>query len=572
MRLVRRPLHHDPDALPGGLHPVLRRVYAARRVPDAGALDYSLARLPHPERFTGLAEAAEVVADAVRAGRRIVVCGDFDADGATGCAVAVLGLRACGATGVSYLVPDRFRLGYGLTPALVDAARGQGAELLITVDNGIAALEGVDAANAAGLEVVITDHHLPGPELPAARAIVNPQLCDADFPARSLAGVGVLFYLLLGVRAALRASGWFGAAVSEPNLAELLDLVALGTIADVVPLDHANRILVANGLGRIRAGRARPGLAALLKQGGRSHVRARTSDLAFAAAPRLNAAGRLDDMTLGVECLLAGDAGRAQEFALRLEQLNLERRAVEAQMAEQAAGDLEALVAERQGALPAAVCLTGTDWHAGVVGIVAGRIKDRVHRPVVAFAPDGTDALKGSARSVAGVHVREVLAAVDAAHPGLIERFGGHAAAAGLTIAADRYAEFRDAFVGAVERLGEDALSGGELASDGPLAAGEIGHALARALADGGPWGPGFEEPVFDNRFEVLGARVVGDAHLKLDLRHPDGGGRIDAIAFNQAQLADGSRQVHLAYRLDLNTFRGVTAPQLVVEALDPVA
>ena len=363
-----------------------------------------------------------------------------------------------------------------------------------------------------------------------------------------------------------------GAAVSEPNLAELLDLVALGTIADVVPLDHANRILVANGLGRIRAGRARPGLAALLKQGGRSHVRARTSDLAFAAAPRLNAAGRLDDMTLGVECLLAGDAGRAQEFALRLEQLNLERRAVEAQMAEQAAGDLEALVAERQGALPAAVCLTGTDWHAGVVGIVAGRIKDRVHRPVVAFAPDGTDALKGSARSVAGVHVREVLAAVDAAHPGLIERFGGHAAAAGLTIAADRYAEFRDAFVGAVERLGEDALSGGELASDGPLAAGEIGHALARALADGGPWGPGFEEPVFDNRFEVLGARVVGDAHLKLDLRHPDGGGRIDAIAFNQAQLADGSRQVHLAYRLDLNTFRGVTAPQLVVEALDPVA
>ncbi|MCP5150526.1 MAG: single-stranded-DNA-specific exonuclease RecJ [Chromatiales bacterium] len=571
-RFERRAVVAD-GALASEMHPVVARVYAARAVRDRGEVDYGLAGLAPYTMLGSLDVAAERLAAAICGDERILVVGDFDADGATGCAVAVLGLRALGARHVGYLVPNRFEYGYGLTPEIAEVAAEAAPDLLVTVDNGVSSVDGVAAARAAGIAVIVTDHHLPGEVLPAADAIVNPNLPGDPFPSKALAGVGVVFYLLGAVRVLLRDAGWFGGAgPAEPRLAELLDLVALGTVADLVPLDRNNRILVAQGLARIRAGRCRPGLLALLEVAGRDHRRAVASDLAFAAGPRLNAAGRLADMALGIECLLCDDRDAAREMATRLDELNRERRTLEAEMQAQALVHLEAALADAAGAggLPYGVALYDPQWHQGVIGILAARVRERVHRPVVAFAPDGTGMLKGSGRSIPGLHLRDALAAVDARHPGVIERFGGHAMAAGLTLRPDDLDAFRAAFDAEVERaIPAEALEGVVL-TDGELAEAEISIEVARALRDAGPWGQGFPEPLFDGDFEVLGTRVVGRDHLKLALRVPGGRRTLDAIAFRAAEQLppEPPRRARLAYRLALDEWNGRERVQLVVEHL----
>jgi single-stranded-DNA-specific exonuclease len=562
------------DRLPADLHPVLRRVYAARGVGSADALGRGLGDLAPLSAMSGLDEAAELLGRTIEGGGRILVVGDFDADGATSCAVAVRALNAMGAAAVHFLVPDRFTCGYGLSPAIVRQALRLAPDLIVTVDNGISSLDGVQAARAAGVPVLITDHHLPGDRLPDAAAIVDPCLPGNPFPSKHLAGVGVIFYVMAALRSRLRAEGWFerrGGA--EPNLAELLDLVALGTVADVVSLDANNRILVGEGLRRIRAGRLSVGMRALLDVAGREASRAVAADLGFAVAPRLNAAGRLDDMSLGIACLLANDMERARSLAERLDGLNRERRAIEREMTAQADRMLSRLALEQEAGLPRGIALYDEQWHQGVIGILAGRLRDRWHRPVVAFAPaDAGGMLRGSARSVPGVHVRDALEAVAAAHPGLLERFGGHARAAGLSLRAPDLERFREAFDGVVgERLALEDLQG-VLYSDGPLSPGDFGLDLARRLREGGPWGQDFPEPLFDNELIVHGHRIVGEDHLRLRLGVPGTDGEIDAIAFRQAghaaTLAEGLGRVHAAFRLDINTYGGTERPQLVVEHL----
>jgi single-stranded-DNA-specific exonuclease len=528
---------------------VLRRVYAARGVGQHQPLELKL--LLPPAQLLGIEAAAELLADAIGRQRRIIVAGDYDADGATATAVAVLGLRALGAASVDYVVPNRFTMGYGLSPALARMALDKGAELLVTVDNGIASVAGVAAANAAGLPVLVTDHHLAGEELPAAAAIVNPNQPGCGFPSKHLAGVGVMFYVLLALRARLRAAGHFTGR-AEPNLAELLDLVALGTVADVVRLDHNNRILVAQGLARIRAGRARPGLMALLQAAGRSHEFASSADLGYVLGPRLNAAGRLEDMTVGIECLLAG-AEAARTLAAQLDALNRERRDIEAQMRDEA---LE-LVARNSDT---GVCVFDAGWHEGVVGLVASRVKDRLHRPVIAFARAAEPGvLKGSGRSIRGLHLRDVLAAVDARHPGLIARFGGHAMAAGMTLPEARLAEFGASFDAECrERLDAEALEQ-VLETDGELHEAELNLDTARALEQGGPWGQGFPEPHFEGAFDVLETRTLGSdgRHIKYRLRQP-GGALVEALDFNGAErLAARGERLRLVYDIGVNRFRG---------------
>ena len=568
VRIVRRPLLTSPDALPSTLHPVLRRVYAARSVGTAADLDHSLAGLPAPAQLAGTAEAAARLARAIRDDEHIVILGDFDADGATSSALAVRALSAMGARRVSFLVPNRFEYGYGLTPEIVQVARARAPDLIVTVDNGVASVAGVAAAKAAGIDVVVTDHHLPGRELPAAAVIVNPNLPDAGFPSRALAGVGVIFYVMLALRAELRGEGWFtrqGGA--EPNLAELLDLVALGTVADVAPLDRVNRVLVAQGLNRIRAGRACPGIAALLEVAGRDPRRVTTADLGFFVGPRLNAAGRLEDMAIGIECLLADDPARARERAVTLDTFNRERRAIEQQMQAQALVMLDNLHLGSAGDLPVGLCLYDPEWHQGVVGLLASRLKDRFHRPVVAFAPGEPGWLKGSGRSVPGVHIRDVLDAVATAHNGLLERFGGHAMAAGLTLHEADLPAFTAAFDAEVRRWLAPEDVAGVVHSDGEITAAELGMDLAEAIRAGGPWGQGFPEPLFDSTFEVLDRRVVGGHHLKLMLRPADGPQGIEAIAFNQAEQAMSGlpERLRVAYHLEVNEFRGESRVQLRV-------
>jgi single-stranded-DNA-specific exonuclease len=475
-----------------------------------------------------------------------------------------------GAHDVRYVVPNRFEYGYGLTPEIVAVAAQQQPDLLITVDNGISSVEGVRAAKALGMRVLITDHHLPGAELPAADAIVNPSQPGDNFPSKNLAGVGVIFYVILALRAQLRTSGWFTEKnIPEPNLARLLDLVALGTVADVVPLDHNNRILVAQGLKRINQGQTVPGIRALLEVAGRATGRLAASDLGFVVAPRLNAAGRLTDMSLGIECLLTENETTAFEMAKQLDTLNRERRTIEAGMQEQALVALDKL--HLDGDLPHGLCLFDETWHQGVIGILASRIKDRVHRPVIAFAKASDTEIKGSARSVPGLHIRDALDAVAAHHPGLLNKFGGHAMAAGLSLPRAHFETFCKAFAEEVARhLDADDLTG-KVLSDGELIAEDITMELAQSLRAGGPWGQGFPEPLFDGQFEVIGSRVVGEKHLRLTLRQPQGC-TIEAIAFNRAaqQPSTGSR-VEAAYRLDINSYQGNQTLQLVIEYLVPV-
>ncbi len=571
-RISRRDAKPVPEDLARALHPVVARVLAARNVLSVSELDYRLEKLHPATLLAGMDDAVALLVDALSLDKRILVVADYDADGATGCAVAVRGLRLLGAAHVDYLVPNRFEFGYGLTPEIVAVAEQRAPELLITVDNGISSVDGVAAAAARNVPVIVTDHHLPGEHLPQAAAIVNPNQPGDDFPSKCLAGVGVAFYLLIALRAALREKRWFDQrGLQEPNLGQLLDLVALGTVADVVPLDANNRILVARGIARIRGGRAQPGVAALLEVAGRDSNHLTASDLAFAVAPRLNAAGRLTDMTLGIECLLCDDPSLAADMAATLDGLNRERRDIEARMRDQAMAQVEALGLESEETLPHGLCLFDPEWHPGVVGIVASRVKERLHRPVIAFAPDSEGMIKGSARSVSGVHIRDALDAIATRHAGLLSKFGGHAMAAGLSLERARFDEFRAAFDTEVRRH----LSAGDLrgviSSDGLLEPADIGLTLARELRGAGPWGQGFPEPVFDGEFEVMSSRVVGESHLKLSLRAGKGAEPVDAIAFNALEYwPEDAKVVRLAYKLDVNRFRGRETAQLVVEYAEP--
>lgn len=537
------------------IHPLLARIYAARGVCAASELDYGLKALLPPAALRGTREAAQLLADAIEAGARMVIVADYDCDGATACAVGIRALRAFGAD-VGYLVPNRFEYGYGLTPAIVELAARMEPDVLITVDNGIASVEGVAAARSYGMATVITDHHLPGDSLPEADVIVNPNQPGCDFPSKALAGVGVMFYTMLALRAELRERGAF-AGRTEPNLGELLDLVALGTVADVVKLDHNNRILVSQGLARMRAGRMQPGVRALFAAAAREPSRASTFDLGFALGPRLNAAGRLSDMSLGIECLITDDAGRALNIAQDLDKLNRERRGIEQEMQDHAL----ACLADFDPGNTASVSLFEPDWHQGVIGIVAGRIKEKLHRPVIAFARGNDGELKGSGRSIASVHLRDALDLVSKQQPDLILRFGGHSMAAGLTIRETEYARFQAVFEEVVSNLVSASDLTRSIETDGPLEDGWMSLDSAR-LIEQDIWGQGFAAPLFDDTFRVENQRLLKDRHLKLSLSK--NGTRFEAIQFNCATPAPAS--IHAAYRLAPNEYQGVTSLQLMVE------
>jgi len=570
-KIVRRVPGKAVDDWPETVTPLLRRVYAARAVESANELDYSLANLEQPGLLGGLDAAVDLLEQALREQQRIVVIGDFDADGATSTALCLRALRAMGGRDLRYLVPNRFEFGYGLTPEIVVVAAGLQPDLIMTVDNGISSIAGVEAARQQGIRVLITDHHLPGTVLPPADAIVNPNSPGDEFPSKNLAGVGVAFYVMLALRTRLRQRGWFGQqGIREPNLGHLLDLVALGTVADVVPLDRNNRILVQHGIQRIRSGQCVPGIRALLAVGRRDAARAVSTDLAFAVGPRLNAAGRLEDMSLGIECLLTDSEAGAREMAARLDALNRDRKEIESDMQTRALQSIQELHLDAQG-LPTGLCLFDPGWHQGVIGILAARIKEQFHRPVIAFARVGDGELKGSARSIPGFHIRDALDAVAAHHPELITRFGGHAMAAGLTLDEAHYPAFAEAFDTEASRL----LSGADLNhtihSDGELQPEEFSLETAQILREAGPWGQGFPAPLFDGRFRLISQRVVGERHLKLVLAPLDGGGQIDAIAFNTSALPGSCREVLAAYQLDVNEYRGMSSAQLMVEYIEAV-
>ncbi|ANR81165.1 single-stranded-DNA-specific exonuclease RecJ [Kosakonia sacchari] len=556
------------------LPPLLRRLYASRGVRTASELERSVKGMLPWQQLTGIDDAVTQLYNALREGLRIIVVGDFDADGATSTALSVLALRALGCENVSYLVPNRFDDGYGLSPEVVDQAHARGAQLILTVDNGISSHAGVARAHELGIPVVVTDHHLPGDTLPDAEAIVNPNLRDCDFPSKSLAGVGVAFYLMLALRAFLRDNGWFEArGLAMPNLAELLDLVALGTVADVVPLDANNRILTWQGLSRIRAGRCRPGIKALLEIANRDAQKLAASDLGFALGPRLNAAGRLDDMSVGVALLLCDNLGEARQLASDLDALNQTRKEIEQGMQAEALTLCEQL--ERSGeTLPGGLAMYHPEWHQGVVGILASRIKERFHRPVIAFAPAGDGVLKGSGRSIQGLHMRDALERLDMLFPGMMLKFGGHAMAAGLTLEEHRFEEFRQRFGELVTEWLDPALLQGEIVSDGPLSAQEMTLEVAEMLREAGPWGQMFPEPMFDGEFRLLQQRLVGERHLKVMLEPVGGGPLLDGIAFNVDTSCwpdNGVRQVNIAYKLDVNEFRGNRSVQLIIENLWPL-
>ena len=565
-RLLRRAIA-DPGAWPDSVSPLLRRVYAARGAIAIEQAQPRLAQLLPPDGLSGLDAATTLLADAIAGDRHIVVVGDFDCDGATACAVGVRGLRMLGARRVSHAVPNRMVHGYGLSPALVDELAALQPDLLVTVDHGIACHAGIAAAKARGWQVLVTDHHLPGETLPPADAIVDPNLPGDAFPSKALAGVGVMFYVLLALRRVLRQQG--RCEGNGPDLQVLLDLVAVGTVADLVPLDANNRALVAAGLRRLRAGQGGAGLRALIEVSQRDERRLTASDIGYALAPRLNAAGRLEDMALGIECLLTEDAGQAREIAHSLNEINAERRAVQQQMTDEAALAFAKVALDAVHA-PLAVCLFDEDWHPGVVGLVASKMKERLHRPVIAFAPaePGSDALRGSARSIPGFHIRDALADVAAQHPQLIERFGGHAMAAGLSLRRDALEAFRAAFERCAGAMLTPELLQADVLSDGELGAGEFDRASAESLRDGGPWGQGFPEPQFDGEFPVLGWRVVGERHLKLELGHQ--GRRLNAIEFGGWNGDAPPARVRIAYRLEPDDYRGGDAIQLVVTHREP--
>ncbi len=568
LRVRQRPVDRCEDRLPPDLHPVLRRILLARGLGERDRLDLGLSRMAAPTSLSNIDAAAQLLATALRENQRILVVGDFDADGATGTALAVRGLTALGGSAVEFRVPNRFEFGYGLTPGLVDTLAADPPDVLMTVDSGIACLAGVARARELGIRVIVTDHHLPGESLPVADAIVNPNLPGDAFPSKALAGVGVVFYLLGAVRGVLRDSGWFEGR-QEPNLARYLDLVALGTVADVVPLDHNNRILVRQGLERIQAGVASPGVLALLRVGKRDYRHAVASDLGFAAGPRLNAAGRLEDMSVGIRCLLSDDPEEALEIAEELDTLNRQRKTMQDTMQTEAAAQVEGLLESLGDQLPFSLCLHDDRWHQGIVGLVASRIKELKHRPVIAFAPEseGADSLKGSARSIPGLHIRDVLAHVDAGNPGLIRAFGGHAMAAGLSLDRNRLDAFRTALERSVRLFLDGEAPRREVLTDGELEAGDLNLGFATELSALGPWGQRHPEPLFEGAFEIVDQRIVGGAHLKMVVRPLDGGEPVDAIAFGTLpeDLPDRSR-LRLLYRLDVNHFRGQANVQLRVE------
>ncbi|HID9656401.1 TPA: single-stranded-DNA-specific exonuclease RecJ [Serratia marcescens] len=571
-QLRRRPAADDTH-LPASLPPLLRRLYALRGVQGEQELERGVKGMLPWQQLDGIDDAVSLLQQALADGRRIMVVGDFDADGATSTALTVLALRSMGGVAVDYLVPNRFEDGYGLSPEVVEQAAARGAELIVTVDNGISSHAGVDVAHAKGMQVLVTDHHLPGETLPAAEAIVNPNLRGCAFPSKSLAGVGVAFYLMLALRARLRDSGWFEQrTLAMPNLAELLDLVALGTVADVVPLDANNRILVYQGLNRIRAGKCRPGIRALLEVANRDARQLAANDLGFALGPRLNAAGRLDDMSIGVALLLSDDIAQARMLANDLDALNQTRREIEQGMqveALQLCDQLERTSTE----LPYGLAMYHPEWHQGVVGILASRIKERFHRPVIAFAPAGDGILKGSGRSVPGLHMRDALERLDMLNPGLMMKFGGHAMAAGLSLEEARFDEFRQRFGELVGEWLDPAMLEGVIWSDGELAMQELSLTTAELLREGGPWGQAFPEPTFDGKFRILQQRLVGEKHLKLMVEPLGGGPLLDGIAFNvdTTLWPDSSvREVELAYKLDVNEFRGNRNVQLLIQHLWP--
>lgn len=575
MQIIRRE-SVDTDQLPDDLPPLLKRIYAARDIRDAAQLDYSLNALLPYSQLHGIDEAVAVLESSIRTRQRILIVADFDADGATACALAIRGLTAMGARDVRYVVPNRFEYGYGLSPEIVAVAAEQQPDLIVTVDNGIASVEGVRAALDREMRVIITDHHLPPAELPAAHAIVNPNLNGDPFPSKYLAGVGVMFYVLIALRARLREENWFDSQGLEvPNLAQWLDLVALGTVADVVPLDHNNRILVAQGLKRMRSGTCCAGIRALLAAAGRQLKQVNAMDLGFFVAPRLNAAGRLTDMTLGIECLLTDNDDSAKAMAGELDALNRERRELQNTMhddAEQHLAELKNLADSSE--LPLGVCLYREDWHQGLVGLVASRVKEQLHRPVIAFAPAGDgENLKGSARSIPGVHVRDALDAVATRHPGLVTKFGGHAMAAGLSLAQANYRAFAEAFAEEVGRQLEGETPVGQIYTDGDLDVRDLSLCTAELIATAGPWGQGFPEPVFDGEFEVVERKIVGGRHLSLKLKPVSGNRPIKAIAFgtDDSQWPEQVERVAVAYRLDIDTFGGRRQLQLMIDYLRPL-
>ncbi|EBE4819046.1 single-stranded-DNA-specific exonuclease RecJ [Salmonella enterica] len=573
-RQLRRREADETAELPADLPPLLRRLYASRGVRSARELERSVKGMLPWQQLSGIDNAVEILYNAFREGIRIIVVGDFDADGATSTALSVLGMRALGCDNISYLVPNRFEDGYGLSPEVVDQAKARGAQLIVTVDNGISSHAGVAHAKMLGISVIVTDHHLPGDTLPDADAIINPNLRDCEFPSKSLAGVGVAFYLMLALRTFLRDKGWFDErGIAPPNLAALLDLVALGTVADVVPLDANNRILTWQGLSRIRAGKCRPGIKALLEISNRDPQQLAASDLGFALGPRLNAAGRLDDMSVGVALLLCDNLGEARVLASELDALNQTRKEIEQGMQAEALILCEKLERSSE-TLPGGLAMYHPEWHQGVVGILASRIKERFHRPVIAFAPAGDGTLKGSGRSIQGLHMRDALERLDTLYPGLMIKFGGHAMAAGLSLEEHKFEQFQQRFGELVTEWLDPALLQGEVISDGPLSAAEMSMEVAQLLRDAGPWGQMFPEPLFDGRFRLLQQRLLGERHLKVMVEPVGGGPLLDGIAFNIDTTCwpdNGVREVELAYKLDINEFRGNRSLQIIIDDIWPL-
>lgn len=583
-KIIRRRIAKtDSQVLSSELHPVLDKIYQARNIKDSSELENSFARLLPPDGLLGIDKAVDIIYQIIKENKKILIVADYDADGATSCAVVMRALTKFGAANVTYIVPDRFKYGYGLTPEIVALAVTHSPDLIITVDNGIASFEGVMAAKEAGIQVLITDHHLPGATTPAADAIVNPNQNGCSFASKSLAGVGVIFYVMIELRAHLRKQDWFKKNnILEFNLAELTDIVALGTVADLVKLDHNNRILVAQGLTRINKGKAHAGINALLKISNRQAGQIKTSDLGFFVGPRINAAGRLENMALGVECLLSDDVARVTAIAQQLDLINKERRAIQKQMQDQALETVQALHIEKN-ALPFGVCLFDESWHQGVIGLVASKVKELYHRPVIAFAPADDGQVKGSARSITGLHIRDTLDAIATMNPDILQKFGGHAMAAGLSIKLSDLDTFFRLFETEVKsRLSRDDLEE-VIHTDGELSDEYFTHDFVELINSASPWGQGFEPPIFDNTFEVVDHRIVGDQHLKMKLRLANDSfdsikgdsQEIDAIAFNQTHYLNEHsdnhlpEKIHVTYKLDINEYRGRRSLQLIVDYIE---
>ena len=564
-----------PDGinLPDSIHPVLRRIYASRNIKSSEDLDYSLGSLIPYEELGGIDNAVILLQEMITQKKRILIVADFDADGATSCALAIRGLTAMGAKDVIYVVPNRFEHGYGLSPKIVDVALDHDPDLIVTVDNGISSISGVEHAKKNGIKVLITDHHLPGDKLPSADAIINPQLKENKFPSKNLAGVGVIFYILLALRAKLKADNWFDEKnIKYPNLANLLDLVALGTISDLVPLDKNNRTMVAHGLKLMRKNKSKAGISAILNQSGRQLSALTSGDLSFAIAPRLNAAGRLTDMSLGIECLLTDDKENATEMAKKLNQLNIERRQIQNNMEEQALTEFEKYLQDTSKKIPHGICIYNQNWHQGVVGILAAKIKEKFNRPVIVFAQECQGILKGSARSITELHIKDVFDEIARLYPELILTFGGHAMAAGLTIEESQFDRFSDVFNQVVNRyISSDSLED-QCLTDGELSDDDFSLPLALAIQNAGPWGQSFPEPIFVGQFKILDKRVVGESHLKLKLQSGNNN-TLDAIAFNMTDDDWPSKleQIISTYRLGINNYRGHSQVQLFIEHIEPL-